>query len=268
MKAEARLYCWDFDGVIVTGNLHDDLVREKIRPTDSDEIIVKAVEKLVPLERLKYKEDVAALMRKMLAKGDKVAITSFNAFPKAIEIVLKKLGLSDKAISEIHLLCGMEYRNGQEGKNGHLESAMKHFGIKDKKYTSLIDDDALKNIQAAQKAGYSVVQVGLWDNDHINELEGMLEIASSGAAAFSASRDNLSTSSDATEEIEQQMKNLGIVPYEVDKLSPRDTLTAPTACAAAITPKYTSITSSADSTPEDWEAEWITSGPINQAGEE
>lgn len=105
----------------------------------------------------KNPENIKSLISSFLARGDHVAITTFNEYPEVIEPILKKIGLTEEEIAKIHVVAFLPEDQGQ-GKGAHLQIAMEKSGIENKHQVYLVDDDE-NNCKLAKREGYNPILV-------------------------------------------------------------------------------------------------------------
>ncbi len=159
-----KLYCFDFDHVIVNGDSAAFFIMQNIKvdAVVSKDPMLEYIEELQHYIKLKHPKELFHCMKEIFKNGDKIAITSFNGFGGIILPYLKAAGLTKQEIESIHI----EYarwplsRDDHEarGKNLHIQGAMEYFGIDSKSAVTLIDYCPI-NIGVAQRSGYSTVLV-------------------------------------------------------------------------------------------------------------
>jgi hypothetical protein len=147
-----HLINFDFDNTIVDGHFHNRLKILQITPgsaTPAD------INDLLEKHKILNQEELLKTMRALLKKGHHIAITTWGEYPEVIPPTLRKLGLTEAEIAEIHIESGFPTSLTQ-GKSEHITRAKRHFGITDNRHVWLIDDDE-KNIAQAKKEG----QIGI-----------------------------------------------------------------------------------------------------------
>lgn len=102
----------------------------------------------------KHGTQMCAAIRNALQNGTRVAITSFTKYPEVIEPTLEKIGLTKDEIAKIYIVGGFPSHGKPDGspngKQEHIEQAMKHFGITDPKNVMVVDDTE-NNLKKAEE---------------------------------------------------------------------------------------------------------------------
>lgn len=153
-KSNKILFCFDFDNTIVNGHFHNHLAGLGIPNKQASS--QKIQEMLATYDILNSKE-LLKTIRLILKQGHYLAITTWGEYPEVITPTLKKLGLNQKEIKQVHIESGIPI-NQNLCKSDHIKRAKKHFKITNNTNVFLIDDDE-KNIAQAIKEGQHGIHV-------------------------------------------------------------------------------------------------------------
>jgi len=148
------LYCFDFDGTLVHGHLHNYLVKAKVKPGFATSVFVQEFYRTN--EGIRCPAEWKELFQTLRDCGQSVAITTFSSYPEVVPIVLKDMGLDEEHIKSIHVVSGMPARHNRMCKNEHIAKARTHFNLAQDISCMLIDDD-LNNILVAEAVGHLAV---------------------------------------------------------------------------------------------------------------
>jgi FMN phosphatase YigB (HAD superfamily) len=149
--------CFDLDGTLVRGHLHNHLVSE-----------CKVVPGAVPLHLihafldsadtgLRHQRRLKATFEMLHVQGHAIAITTYSSFPEVVPVILTRLGLAADLIQVIHVVHGLPAKCNRMGKNAHIAQARTHFALPEGTPCVLVDDDP-SNIAWAAKVGHRTVQ--------------------------------------------------------------------------------------------------------------
>lgn len=182
-----HLVCFDFDRTIIVGHsFHYFMNERKILPYQLNE---KNQDECLTTCGFTNRALTRAAIQTALANGHLVAITSYTIYSEFILYTLKKLGLSEKELSQINIIAGMPIDENNLsmdevatrspydgiGKRLHIQKAIqsaKEQGISiDNENVILIDDDE-ENIALAQKDGHKTILVP----DRKREVESSLNV--------------------------------------------------------------------------------------------
>ena len=183
-EAHQKLYCFDFDQVIVDGFTNGFFMMQGIDKTESftESEIANYFHELERYVKLKHPKKLLACIKEIFINGDKIAITSFNNYGWIIPLYLKSLGLTYKEIESIHIeygKCPSTEEHKILGKSIHIQNAMEYFNIKEHQNIIIIDRDKI-NIDIAKKSGHQAILVpkGLADKSYFNHLPSTTPIPS------------------------------------------------------------------------------------------
>lgn len=150
------LVCFDLDGTLVRGHLHNHLVTD-----------CKVVPGAVPLHLihafldaqetgLRYPQRLKETFEMLYTQGHAIAITTYSSFPEVVPVILTRIGLAVDIIHLIHVVHGLPSKANRMGKNSHIAQARTHFQLPEGTPCLLVDDDQ-SNIMWATKVGHLTV---------------------------------------------------------------------------------------------------------------
>src|ERR1043165_14873 len=178
-----KLFVFDFDGTIVSGHTHNEIIKEKKANPDAPEYINGdwAVVQGFPI--IASTDTWKNIFENINQQGHYAAINSFNSFGPIIPEFLEKIGLDEDFIKkEIHIIAKFPANPAKENKNAYIQEsiakAIEKSGEK-KDFSGnaedvILIDDSKKNIEAAKQAGYQVIHAKK-DVSHLIELQTKLE---------------------------------------------------------------------------------------------
>lgn len=108
-------------------------------------------------DRFNFGKMQVDFFRELLEDGVHAVIASHTKYPKIIDVALVKMGFTVEEIEKIHVICGVP-QDVANGKNEHIDLAMKLAGVESYEDVLLIDDSDA-NLRAARKKNISVVKV-------------------------------------------------------------------------------------------------------------
>jgi FMN phosphatase YigB (HAD superfamily) len=178
-----KLFVFDFDGTIVSGHTHNEIIKEKRANPDAPEYVNGdwAVVQGFPI--IGSMDTWKNIFEDINQQGHYVAINSFNSFAPIIPKFLEKIGLDEDFIKEdIHIIAKFPANPAKENKNAYIQESIAKTIEKsgEKKDFSgnaedvFLIDDSKKNIDAAKQAGYQVIHAKK-DGSHLTELQNKLE---------------------------------------------------------------------------------------------
>ncbi|WP_339051407.1 HAD family hydrolase [Rickettsiella endosymbiont of Xylota segnis] len=178
-----KLFVFDFDGTIVSGHTHNEIIKEKRANPDAPEYVNGdwAVVQGFPI--IGSMDTWKNIFEDINQQGHYVAINSFNSFAPIIPKFLEKIGLDEDFIKEdIHIIAKFPANPAKENKNAYIQESIAKTIEKsgEKKIFSgnaedvFLIDDSKKNIDAAKQAGYQVIHAKK-DGSHLTELQNKLE---------------------------------------------------------------------------------------------
>ena len=206
------LFFIDFDQTIVNGHFHNSLMSKfRTKPGSINNSIFITELLNDPNTGPKNPDQMRDFIRSALQNGHKICITSFTQFPEVFKSTLQKIGLTEDEISKIGLVYGLP-KNQSQGKQDHINAAMRTNNITDKRQVCLIDDDE-NNCNLARANGMQAITVPKQVNaapTYLNEAHALSQqqTHSSAASAQSNSSSSLSNTNN-NQGIEQAANQLG-----------------------------------------------------------
>jgi hypothetical protein len=112
-----------------------------------------------PNTGVKNPEKLGETLKKLIADGHDVAITSFSLYPDAIKTTLGTV-LTPGELEKVKIIAGFpkDGPGSRNAKTEHMELAMKEFNVTDRSKVVLVDDSTT-NVDVAKKKGFKAVQV-------------------------------------------------------------------------------------------------------------
>jgi len=177
---EKKLFVFDFDGTIVLGNTHNEIIKKV--ESDAPEYVNGNWAVVQDFPIIGSSDTWKSIFEDIIQQGHYVAINSFNSFGPIIPEFLEKIGLDKDFIKkEIHIIARFPANPAKENKNAYIQESIEKTIEKsgEKKDFSgnaedvFLIDDSRKNIEAAKQAGYQVIHAKK-DGSHLIELQNKL----------------------------------------------------------------------------------------------
>lgn len=177
---EKKLFVFDFDGTIVLGHTHNEIIK-KVK-SDAPEYVNGNWAVVQDFPIIGSSDTWKNIFEDIIQQGHYVAINSFNSFGPIIPEFLEKIGLDKDFIKkEIHIIARFPANPAKENKNAYIQESIEKTIEKsgEKKDFSgnaedvFLIDDSRKNIEAAKQAGYQVIHAKK-DGSHLIELQNKL----------------------------------------------------------------------------------------------
>lgn len=174
---DPSVVCFDWDHTISSNHFHNTMAKATTR---DDHIRVST--ELVNGDNVPNKDLLLERFRDILAKGDKLAITSYSKYPAVMFEKLEAIGLTSKELAQIAIVSGLPDQKDMPslGKSEHMKRACESFGLDPKNTKVVLIDDSENNIRVARqdKSFKEVAAIHCPHNKtthHLVELKAVME---------------------------------------------------------------------------------------------
>lgn len=172
-----KLFIFDFDHTIVNGHTHNAINRSKANRGIEQEYVNSPWEVVHEFSTIGSESDWKEIFENLYQQGHFLSIASFNAYELIIPQFLRKIGLSEELIAQIHIIAGLPENPRTANKNDYIQEAIQYVEnyCQHNQYTDgeplevIFIDDSKKNIQAAEELGCTTI-LAKPDGSHLKQL--------------------------------------------------------------------------------------------------